>query len=168
MILVVVIPDLTYQRVKYRTMGAICDLQQIHARARFEALHRHRQTWLVVDEDASTATLWGDSTVSPNGVLETGVDEILDRRRIPDWLGFSRTGRGRSVDYFGPNNDTIEYRPDGSFVAGGTNMVPALYLTDRKGNELRLRVNTVTGSTRVEMPVDNGWTGRVEKWIWEF
>ncbi len=168
MVLVVVIPNLTYQRAKYRTIEAISELQQIHTRARFEALHRHRQTWLVIEEDSVTATLWGDSTAFPNGVLEVGVDEILDRYRVPDWLEFRRTGRGKAVDYFGPDYDTIEYRPDGSIVAGGATTVPALYFADRNGNALRLRINTVTGSSSVEMPIDGGWTGQTERWTWEF
>jgi len=168
MILIIVAPNLTYQRVKYRTMGAVTELQHLHERARFEALHRHRQTWLVIDEDGRSATLWGDSTASPSGALELGADEILARFRVPDWLEFRRGGSGRAVDYFGPNYDTIEYRPDGSLVAGGTTTAPALYFSDRKGNELRLRVNIVTGSPRVERPIDGEWTGRKESWIWAF
>jgi Tfp pilus assembly protein FimT len=168
MLLGVVASNMSYQRVKYRTLGGISRLQHIHSQARFEALHRHRQTWVVIDEDALTATLWGDSTTSPNGVLEVGVDEILDSYRVPNWFEFRKAGNGRAVDYFGSNHDTIEFRPDGSFVAAGTSSVPALYFADRKGNAFRLLVNAVSGSTKIQMPIEGGWTGRKERWTWTF
>ena len=166
--LAILIPNLTYQRVKYRTLGAMIKLQQIHTQARFEALRRHRQTWLEVNEAEMTVTLWGDSTVSPNGTLETGIDEMVSRHRFAGWLEFSRGGGGNAVDYFGAGYNTIEYRTDGSIVTPGTTSAPALYFTDLVGNATRLRVNAVTGSPHIEMLGAEGWTDHAERWTWKY
>lgn len=167
-ILVISIPNLHSQRVKYRTQSALLELQQIHTEARFEALRRHRQTWLVVDDDAMTLTLWGDSTAAPNGVLETATDEVVTRHRISDWLELSRSGGGNAVDYSGSGSgDTLGYRTDGSVITSGVGVAPALYFVDFVGNALRLRVNAVTGAPRVEMFVGGIWTDRTERWTWK-
>ena len=169
-ILVISIPNLQAQRVKYRTQSAMLEVQQIHTEARFEALRRHRQTWLVVDEDAKLITLWGDSQAAPNGALETATDEVVSRQRISDWLELVRSGGGAAVDYAGSGGggDTLGYRPDGSVITGGAGTVPALYLTDFVGNEMRLRVNSVTGAPRVEMRVGSVWTDRTQRWTWKY
>jgi len=168
LILVISIPNLRYQRVKYRTLGAMFDLQQIHNQARFEALRRHRQTWLEVNEAGMTVTLWGDSTASPNGSLETGADELVSRHRFDGWLTFSRAGGGNAVDYFGAGYNTIGYRTDGSIVTPGTTSEPALYFTDVVGNAVRLRVNSVTGTPHIEMQDAGRWTDHAERWIWKY
>ncbi len=162
---VVAIPNLQRVLIKTQTTQAIAGLAGAFDLARSEALRRHSPVAASIvlnPKGHLLVTVWEDwdpnNTVA--GTNNNGVQDaselVVERRLIDSVIEF--TGAPSS------SLTLIVYRSDGSLQSAAG----SIFVEDQRGNLFRVRVNPVTGATRLEMKVGPIWEARKEKWSWTY
>jgi Tfp pilus assembly protein FimT len=163
----VAIPNLQRVMIKTQTTQAIAGLAGAFDLARSEALRRHSPVGAVITtipEGNLVVTVWEDfdpsnAVVSTNNnFVQDDSELVVERRTVEPVIEFSPSP---------PTSITqVVYRSDGSLWNPGNGGM--VHLQDQRGNLFRVRVNGVTGSTRLEMKMGSTWEGRREKWSWKY
>jgi type IV fimbrial biogenesis protein FimT len=164
-------PTLRRQRVMNDALNEMRAMRALNDTARFEALRRHSQMGVIYSSGGRTVTVFEDrdrnddsAAGNGNGQLDSG-EVVLTQHHVDDTMTFSRPGGGNVVDLSGT---TLLYRSDGSLRAPAVT-VPAVYFSDAFGNNFRIRVNRMTGASRIEMYLgDSKWSTRREQWTWSY
>jgi len=166
---VIALPNLQRAKIRSRTAGAVRIVSNLLDRTRSEALKRRSPVVLTFDAGNRLFTVFedwdpGNATVATNGngtldANEDLIDELLLDREL-SWVS-APTGDSSPL----PQWTSVVYGPDGALQGAGG----AAYLEDTKGNTFRIRVNAVTGSTRLEKWLGGSdWTPRREEWKWYY
>lgn len=167
--LTVTIPNLQRARVRAVMLGEVNQVAEAIAVARISAIRRGEQVVITVPPGAGT-TLVAIADSDGDGIFEAGDEEL---RR---WLLSGRitvTGDAvnplRSVTVAGSARPSVQIRADGIVLASpandGTGFGRAVF-SDVSGNQVRLTVNSGTGTVQKEMriPETSSWSTELRYW----
>lgn len=167
------IPNLHRAKIKTETTQAIFGVAGLLDLARSEAVRRHSPVVLTYTPGglASDGMFhvfedWdpnNDNAAVSNGnnIFDGSEDSI---RRVPLGSALKATNAPAGDTSTLPNLTTVVFRSDGALrTIGGV-----AHFVDDLGNTFRIRVNDVTGMTRVEMWIGDRWSNNKRDWNWEF
>ncbi len=165
---VIMLPNLKQTQVKANTTQGVRGAEEAFTLARSEALRSHTPVGVRVEKAAGRFLVfedWDTSQTPPNnGVYDAGTDRLVQQLPLSSAVAFDSASETGVPNLLSSSVAYILYRPDGTMSSGAG----GIYLRDEKGNQFRLRFNSVTGGLRLEMKVNSGWTPRREEWRWKY
>ena len=171
--LLIAIPNLQRERVKARANMALRQVLGMVELARGESLKRHSPVGVAFEPDTGSLVVFEDwnaadpaATSNGDGLLNSAAEEVIRQSTLERPVSFTHP-HGEAALQVGPTSSLL-YISDGSLAQRpGLPAEPAAYLGDGSGNFFRVRVNSFSGSPRVEkLTSAAGWTPRRENWEW--
>jgi prepilin-type N-terminal cleavage/methylation domain-containing protein len=168
----VAIPNLQRERVKARGKSAMLQVIGMVELARGEALKRHSPVGVTFDSGNGSLVVfedWNaadpDAATNGDGLLNAAAEEEIRRSLLNRPVSFEHPN-GEAALQVGPTS-SLTYVSDGSLSQRpGLPVEPSVFFGDGNGNFFRVRVNSFSGSPRVEKLTGGGWSPRREDWEW--